>query len=278
MSIATAVTLPKINLSPVKAISPQVYDWLRKLIIETTITPGTQLSENSLSTKIKVSRQPVREALMRLSYEGLISIMPQRGSIVERISISNLTQTVFVRTAIEKECLRSFAHLDKLQQHRILGQLEKLIELQQQCKHDDKIRANYFHLDDLFHEKICAISGSPLPWNTIQSIKGQMDRVRFLSFNIVPIANITSEHEAIIACLKQGDIATAVSKSEFHLSQILEDRKSIVIRYYNWFTADSLKIIAQELGTTPAELLEQDQVKQKQQSLATCESTLAPTP
>ena len=93
MSVACTVVLPKIRISSQKSISPQIYDFLRKHITETTIVPGTTLSENALSEQFNVSRQPVREALMRLSYEGLLSILPQRGSVVERICIKELEYT-----------------------------------------------------------------------------------------------------------------------------------------------------------------------------------------
>ena len=240
MSVANTVNLPKLRLYPKKVISPQIYDFLRKHITETTIKPGTLLSENSLSVHFNVSRQPVREALMRLSYEGLLSVLPQRGSIVERISVSELVQTVFVRTAIEKECVLNITKLDERTKRHCLNQIEKVLDQQHNISHDDNLKSNYLSLDDLFHERLCALSNAPMAWNTIQSIKGQMDRIRFLSFETEGHADgVTHEHDEIFDRLKANDIDGTLELLTEHLSQIIKTHKPIMKRYSDWFSDGS---------------------------------------
>lgn len=251
MSVACSISLPKLRLSPKKVISPQIHDFLRKHITETNIKPGTLLSENSLSEHFHVSRQPVREALMRLSYEGLLSVLPQRGSIVELISISELVQTVFVRTAIEKECVLNIVNLDAKTRRTCLSQIEKVIDQQHRCKHDVDMRSNYMRLDDLFHEKLCALSCAPMAWETIQSIKGQMDRIRYLSVEeVTPIDGITQEHEEIFDHLKNDNLDTAIKLLSEHLSKIKETHKTIIKKYSDWFTPESLSAV----GITESDL------------------------
>lgn len=244
MSVACTVVLPKIRISSQKAISPQIYDFLRKHITETTIVPGTTLSENALSEQFKVSRQPVREALMRLSYEGLLSILPQRGSIVERICIKELEHTSFVRAAIEKECVANMDNLEERFINTRITQLQKLLTLQRNIEHDENTRANYLALDDRFHECICSLSGSNMAWSTIQGIKGQMDRIRFLSLeSISPIDSITDDHEEIFNYLKERDIPNCQKAIAKHLRQIINVHQTIVHKYPDWFTFDSLQTI-----------------------------------
>lgn len=247
MSVASPISLPKLRLSPKKVISPQIYDFLRKLITETTIKPGTLLSENSLSNHFNVSRQPVREALIRLSNEGLLSVLPQRGSVVERIDVRELFQIVFVRTAIEKECILNSVRLDIKTKRNIFKQIEQILEKQRQCKHDAHMRGNYLYLDDLFHEKICALSGAPLAWQTIQSIKGQMDRIRFLGNSISdPIDTYTHEHEEIYKYLSQGDLELSIAQLTAHLRNILENHKKVMQEYREWFTPESLATLTHQ--------------------------------
>lgn len=241
MSVPSSVTLPKLRLSPKKVISPQIYDFLRKHITETTIKPGTLLSENSLSEHFNVSRQPVREALMRLSYEGLLSVLPQRGSIVERISVSELEQTVFVRAAIEKECIMMFPSLDGRARRNCLNQLQKILDHQKEIHDDPEQNAVYLRLDDSFHERLCAISGAPMAWNTIQSIKGQMDRIRFLTCShISPPSEVTAEHEEIFNALKEERMQDCLEILNSHLTHINETHKAIIRDYSDWFTPESL--------------------------------------
>ena len=299
MSVASSIVLPRLRLSSKKVISTQIYDFLRKLIIETTIKPGTLLSENGLSEHFHVSRQPVREALMGLSYEGLLSVLPQRGSVVERISVSRLQQTVFVRTAIEKECVLNYKKLDKRARHQCLKAAESAaidataaaasvatangltassvvpavddglydLDSEHDTEHsnellgamqprerrdsrdskDKDLRATYFRLDDSFHEHLCGISGGGMAWNTIQLIKGQMDRIRFLTFNrVTPTEVLTEEHRQILEYLKAEDYERCLSSLEAHLSTINESHKPVIREYSEWFTPESVAHLKEE--------------------------------
>jgi DNA-binding GntR family transcriptional regulator len=62
--------------------SQLVYDALRYAIIALAIEPGSVLEETALCRQYKVSRTPVREALIRLSSEGLVELAPSRGARV----------------------------------------------------------------------------------------------------------------------------------------------------------------------------------------------------
>ena len=248
---SSILSLPKLRISPHKVISAQIYDFLRKHITETNITPGTILSENSLSKHFNVSRQPVREALMRLSYEGMLRVMPQRGSVVERISVSEIRQTVFVRTAIEKECVLNITNLKPKDREECLLQLERVLQQQKRLLQDEEdkdIRAAYLRLDDLFHERLCAISGTNMAWNTIQSLKGQMDRIRFLTFDkdVTPPETVTHEHEEIFAHLKTGDMKQCLVLLSQHLSNIIDTQKPIIRAYSDWFTPESLNMLRRD--------------------------------
>lgn len=244
MSVAGVHNLPKLRLSPKKVISPQIHDFLRKQITETNLKPGTILSENSLSEHFNVSRQPVREALMRLSYEGLLSVLPQRGSIVEHICIKELYQTVFVRCAIEKECVRNFAHLTDAEKKSHLETLNKVLNMQRNVVKDSKLKSEYLRLDDLFHKKLCSISGADMAWETVQGIKGQMDRIRFLSFDLRGHTDgITNEHQEIYDELANDNLDKAIELLHIHLHKILDTHKDIMRNFSDWFTPESIALV-----------------------------------
>lgn len=67
-----------------------VYDLLRNEILELTLAPGSPLDEVTLAERFALSRTPIREALVRLSLEGLIEILPNRSTIVAQIDFLNL--------------------------------------------------------------------------------------------------------------------------------------------------------------------------------------------
>lgn len=70
--------------------SQRVFDALRTAILRLDIEPGSPLEEESLAKKFRVSRTPVREALIRLSLEGLVTLLPNRGPTVAPLPVDEL--------------------------------------------------------------------------------------------------------------------------------------------------------------------------------------------
>jgi len=70
----------------------RVYERVRDMILRLELAPGSNLDEASLEREFGVSRTPVREALIRLASEGLITLLPNRGARVTAIDVSDLSQ------------------------------------------------------------------------------------------------------------------------------------------------------------------------------------------
>src|ERR1700694_3488526 len=86
--------------------APQVYATLRESILDLRLRPGTPISENRICELAEVSRTPVREAIIRLAQEELISVFPQQGSFVAPIRLTKVVEASFVREALETSILR----------------------------------------------------------------------------------------------------------------------------------------------------------------------------
>src|SRR5690606_5751566 len=82
-------------------MSPQIYEILRRAIIENRIAPGTPIYEAKLSEALGVSRTPLRSALQQLAKENLIETRPQVGSIVAPVNEGKILSAVFCRGALE---------------------------------------------------------------------------------------------------------------------------------------------------------------------------------
>ena len=67
-----------------------VYDTLRDEIIDLTLPPGSPIDEIQLSERLSMSRTPIREALVRLAGEGLVTTLPNRSTVVSQIDFLNL--------------------------------------------------------------------------------------------------------------------------------------------------------------------------------------------
>ena len=91
---------------PLKRAGPlreAAYDQLVELIIAGALRPGQHLVEVELAERLQVSRQPVREALQRLSNEGWVDLRPAQGAFVHRPTESEADQLMAVRALLEAE-------------------------------------------------------------------------------------------------------------------------------------------------------------------------------
>ncbi|RVH13490.1 GntR family transcriptional regulator, partial [Sinorhizobium meliloti] len=140
---------PQRVLSAIEAVGPQVYRILREQIIQAELVPGARISEAEIARSLSISRQPVREAFIKLAEEGLVQVLPQRGTYVTRISTASVMDVRFVREAIEADIVRQVAGEHKA---AIVAELREQIARQKQVPHDD--RAAFLRLDELFHHTL----------------------------------------------------------------------------------------------------------------------------
>ena len=87
-----------------------VYDYIKNQIVTKSIYPGTRIVEEDLVRETGVSRTPVRSALMRLAYDGLIQQQPNRGAVVAKPSATDLRQVYEARAVLEVGAFRAAVH------------------------------------------------------------------------------------------------------------------------------------------------------------------------
>src|SRR5215216_3567675 len=129
-------------------VTVYVTDALRQAIVTLDIKPGELLDKGLICERLGVSRFPVSEALARLQAEGLVEIMPQRGSMVSRVRAADVVEFMLIRKALEGEAVRV------LMAHRPDGVIEELrAVLADQAHAAKKADHELFHyLDVRFHE------------------------------------------------------------------------------------------------------------------------------
>ncbi|XTZ36613.1 GntR family transcriptional regulator [Salmonella enterica] len=223
------------QLNPTQPVNQQIYRILRRDIVHCLIPPGTPLSEKEVSVRFDVSRQPVREAFIKLAENGLIQIRPQRGSYVNKISLSQVRNGCFVRQAIEcAVARRAAAMIDDSTGY----QLEQNLN-QQRIAIERKQLNDFFELDDNFHQKLAQIADCQLAWDTIENIKATIDRVRYMSLDHVsPPEMLLSQHMAIFNALEKRDADAAELAMTLHLQEISESVKTIRQENRDWFSEE----------------------------------------
>ena len=88
------------------SVREAAYSHLRESILGGLLTPGTRISEPGLAEQLGISRTPVREALQRLSQEGLVELSPNKGARVRVLTPGEVREVYDVRALLESEAAR----------------------------------------------------------------------------------------------------------------------------------------------------------------------------
>lgn len=215
--------LAETGLQRTLPIAPQLFHALRRRIIHNDLAPGHRISETDIATQYGVSRQPVREAFIKLAGEDLLEILPQRGTLVRKIRYAAVLDARFLREAIEADIVRILAQSP---QSALITALREQIEAQRVAA--ERRPEAFFALDDRFHRTLAAGAGLEGAWRQIEGLKSQMDRVRYLSLAQFPVGNLIGQHAALVERIEAGDVASAESAIRGHLREILNDLPKIV--------------------------------------------------
>ena len=87
----------------------EIYAVLEREIIDLTIRPGSSLSENPLCARFGAPRSLIRVVLQKLQENGLVRIVPYKGTTVTRLNRRIVDELIYERTAVEGRILRDFA-------------------------------------------------------------------------------------------------------------------------------------------------------------------------
>ncbi|MDQ0597698.1 DNA-binding GntR family transcriptional regulator [Streptomyces canus] len=188
----------------------RVYEALLELITTRALQPGQHLVESELAGHLGVSRQPVREALQRLSTEGWVDLRPAQGAFVHEPTEEEADQLLTVRTLLEAEAARlAAADAGKA----AIGVLEEMCAEGERAVADDDVdRA--VAMNARLHAKIMELAGNAV----LAELAAQVDRrVRWY---YTPVARQRGqqswiEHRELIAAIADRDEqrATAVMRA-----------------------------------------------------------------
>jgi len=198
----------------------RIYSDLRTELVSLRRRPGEVISEAEIALSYGVSRTPVREAILKLSDEGLLEIFPQSGIFVSRIPIAALPEAIIIRKALEATTAQHAA--ERATSSQILN-LHSILERQREAN-TAKDGDAFHQADEMFHAAIAEVALYPGIWTLIQQVKVHVDRYRRLTLpQVGRIARTIAEHEAIMAAIEAHDPSGARTAMEFHLERLLSD-------------------------------------------------------
>lgn len=197
----------------------RVADVVREAIVRLELPPGTAIDKAALCERLGVSRFPVSEALGRLAAEGFVEILPQRGTRVARIDLSDCRQAMFIRRALEAEAMRAIAPRADA---ALLTALDRnLREQEDVLATDDNVR--FHELDLELHDLLLTFLGFDRVKSACETARGSLDRARLFMCTPTRKLSTFAEHQAIIAALKRRDARAAVAAMDAHLDAVMAE-------------------------------------------------------
>lgn len=222
MSAKKSNTSSEFMMEALKGIplSEQVYEKIKKGIIQGQLEAGTRLTETDVAQQMGVSPTPVREAFRRLASEGFVEIIPWRGVIVRSITEKELLETYQCREMMEGlSCRLAAANITQ----KGINQLKKLL---QESK-DAATASEIVECNSSIHNLIIEFAGN----SKLQSILGLFHDVIFrdrtlTAYNAKRREEINAEHEAILTALQKHDGDLAEEAMRIHVRNGLSYRRN----------------------------------------------------
>jgi DNA-binding GntR family transcriptional regulator len=195
-------------------LSQRVYEHLREEILADRLLPGTELSEVALSKELAISRGPIREAMGRLSAEGLITMRPRRRAEVRSLTPQELIDAYQVREALEVMAVRlAIPRLTEAD----LARLDQLMEQMAGHISDGAVR-EFFAANVSFHELLCELSGNPKLQEVHHRLEGEIGRFQSRTLALRgSMDDSLTEHRAILAAIRLRDPDRAAALTADHI-------------------------------------------------------------
>lgn len=206
-----------------------VYDILRDDILDLVLPPGAPIDEAQLAERLSMSRTPIREALVRLSGEGLVTTLPNRSTIVSNIDFVNLhtffdalTLMYRVTTRLAAQ-FRTAADLEVIRAHQ--AQFSLAVEA-----HDAlaMIAANRD-----FHAAIAEAGRNPYYTGLFCRLLDEgrrILRIYYSSFDDKLPREYVDEHDDMIAAIEARDVERSDRLAAAHADQIVRQIREMIGR------------------------------------------------
>jgi DNA-binding GntR family transcriptional regulator len=195
-------------------LSQRAHAYLREEILSNRLPPGAELQELALSKRLGVSRGPIREALGGLAAEGLVTVRPRRGAVVQSLSSEDFLQAYQVREALEGLAVR--LAVPRLTPHD-LDELQRLTDKMTACAASGQV-TEFFEANAVFHERLVEASGNAKLQEIYHRLVGQMHRYWQRSLVLRgDLRRSVLEHRAILDAARNGDEETAARLMADHI-------------------------------------------------------------
>ena len=211
-----------LNAINADTVCDKVYERIKAMILNGEYPPGSRLVQENITAQFQVSRTPVREALQRLSTEGLVIIKPYYGAEVFNLSLDELHEIYDIRICIERYAAeKSCPTLDR-------KDIEELECINQNARDNINNLSISLQSDRDFHRTICTKAISETTISILEGLWNKCDPYRSLYLTSKDnVLHTINEHDNIISSLKKSDYNAVGQLIQAHLQDVVEKISNI---------------------------------------------------
>jgi len=201
------------------ALRFKAYQAIKEKIIYLDLKPGEKIFENMLSKSLNTSRTPVREALLMLQHEKLVTCDDSLGFIVKRFSAKDVQEYFALRKAIEDFVIPLV--VEKITKEEIAGLKANISEGKRLVSKGGDIRA-IIRSESEFHELLYRAAKSDILYDTVSGLVDRFQWFRALALSVPEAAGSSlSHHEEIINLIEKKDVKGFKKMMHMHLDEAL---------------------------------------------------------
>ncbi|HOD04714.1 MAG TPA: GntR family transcriptional regulator [Anaerolineaceae bacterium] len=203
------------------SLAGQVYEAIKKDIISCALGPGQQIAQQQLAERYGVGITPVREALQKLTREGLVLTIPRFGYLVTTITISDVAEIFELRAILESAAARlAAARASDEQVEQLAGLAGYTYVYKDRDSYSDFLTHNR-----AFHIALAKASGNKRLIEAISHLMDELTRMFHLGLDLKDsAAEMRQEHQELVEVLRQRNPEEA---EKIVLAQINRSRQRI---------------------------------------------------
>lgn len=207
--------MPDLKVEQPRSLVAIVEERLRNAIVDAEMRLGETLSEEALSEALGVSRTPVREALARLQLQGLVTIVPKKGTFVFAPTEEDVSELCVFRYMLETQALREC--MSKAREAALAAMKGTLLAME--TAQANGSRRDYARADTVFHEVFFQHCGNRYLGNAYRGVSGRVAALR--THLSVPLEGeqerSMAEHHLMVEAFAAGRLADLDSILHRHI-------------------------------------------------------------
>jgi len=220
------------SITQPQPLTKLAYDRLRNSILNGSLKAGEIYNEMKLAKELGISRTPVREALLQLSVQGLVSFLPRRGVLISCFTKRGFEEAFELRKAIERAVMDKIAsHLDQLD----FSKIDNAINSQKTAaEKGDKMA--FLNADRAFHNAFANMAGNQLMVNVMENLRDIIHQMGAEGLTQSGrMDEVLDEHSKVVELLRENRGEEAKKAMAYHLDRSM----AIVLKQQELVVAES---------------------------------------